>query len=169
MRKKVVIQLVAMLVLVVPIIAPIGALKSPLDNLEGTRIWIWTYEGPPPPVYDISINEPVHVLHGWNSRGQYPGKTYWSEFSGKEKAEFIRTSTFELFIAAINDPTIGEQIKLKRYQLYASEAEIMNVLFYIQFEPGDLEIGSYSFTGHWYSEVNKEPQEFTWIVTVHVS
>lgn len=109
----------------------------------------WPMDGTPPE-YWISTNEYAHVHHGWNSKGQYDPKINWSELSGREKGEFIRTSTFEL---SIND----NPIKLHRAQWYNRELDISFVIYYIQFKPGDLTPGIYSFSGTWYSEVYGEP------------
>ncbi len=142
-----------LVVLVVPFISPVTVSASPvkkIQNLTGERIFIYYEEGQDPPVYEISTGDYAFVHHGWNSEGTYPGKIYWSEFTGQEKAEFKRTSKFSLFIDE-------KPIKLKRAKWLDHELDHMFVIYYIQFEPGDLKPGTHQFKGVWYSEVYGQP------------
>jgi len=119
-------------------------------NLEGPRIWIFGEGVPESGVYTISADEYTHVHHGWNSKGQYSPKIYWSELSELEKNEFIETSTFELTINGI-------PIELSCAQWLDSELDVYYIIYYIQFKPGELATGNHTFSGTWYSEVNGNP------------
>jgi hypothetical protein len=144
------VLLIVIGVAITPRVAETAGGASSIMNLKGPRIWIAGEGVPESGEYTISADEYAHVHHGWNSKGQYDPKIYWSEFSGREKAEFIRTSTFEL---TIND----DPIKLSCARWLDMELDVFFVIYYIQFKPGDLAPGTYTFSGTWYSEVNGEP------------
>jgi hypothetical protein len=144
------VLLIVIGVAMTPSVAEAAGGASKIQNLEGIRIWIAGEGVPPDGVYTISTDEYVHVHHGWNSLGQYDPKIYWSELSGRERAEFIKTSTFELTIN-------GDPIKLSCARWFDMELDVCFVIYYIQFKPGDLAPGTYTFSGTWYSEVYGEP------------
>jgi len=166
------IMFIAFLLLVcigmIPKVTHAAGGASPILNLEGPRNLTYWEPGNVPPEYWISTEEYAYVQHGWSSTNQYESKMYWSELVGVEKAEFIRTSTYDLFID-------GNQIKLNRAQWYNRELDTSFIIYYTQFKPGDLAPGDYQFTGTWYSEVYGEPRigihgqcPISLTVTVHI-
>ncbi|MHA2356971.1 MAG: hypothetical protein ACXADC_17515 [Candidatus Thorarchaeota archaeon] len=145
-----VVLLIVIGLAITPQVAETAGEASSIMNLEGPRIWIAGEGVPESGEYTISTDEYAHVHHGWNSKGQYDPKIYWSELSGHEMDEFIDTSTFELTIN-------GDPIELSCARWLDSELDVYYVIYYIQFKPGDLATGTYIFSGTWYSEVYGEP------------
>lgn len=88
----------------------------------------------------ISSADYSYVMHGC-------GITGWSVMTGVEKADFFKGSWFELETA----PTAFKG-KLRQIIGYDKELDTMSRLWWIQFRPGDLTPGIYSFTGKWYED-----------------
>ena len=87
----------------------------------------------------ISSSEYFHVMHGW-ALGP------WSGISGQDRSWFMGPSFwFELE----TDPATFTG-RLRRLNVNDREIDTMVRMWWIQFRPGDLTPGVYSFTGRWY-------------------
>lgn len=100
----------------------------------GTRIDILSG----PDTQTISSADYSYVVHGC-------GITGWSVMTGVEKADFFKGFWFELETT----PTAFTG-KLRQITRYDKQLDTMSRLWWIQFRPGDLTPGTYSFTGRWY-------------------
>ena len=166
--RKIVIFLILILVFVGFAIIPGNATSptpapgnSPLNQLHGS--WIKFNPLEPFGTYTFPANQPAYARGGWNSQWMYPeinnptSKYYWSELTGQEKAEFLRTCKFTLYIDNI-------PMKLTRFQYYTArdypntvsdDTDTMWIIYYIQFDAYDFTPSNhpYYFEGIWSAEI----------------
>jgi hypothetical protein len=159
--KKIKVGILAVMFLLVITLAPVSVVgpphRTPLDRLEGHRITLWgrTY-------FAFPAVDAAYVAHGWDSSALYEGKPHWPDLSGTERAEFLSTSTFELYID-------DEPVDLTRAQWYDNVERDMIIMYYVQFEPSHFKPGTYEFRGEWYTEVYGVPRTRTLYLNVHVT
>jgi len=111
----------------------INCASATAEPWTGTRINILG-----PATQTVSSSDYSHVVHGC-------GITGWSVITGVEKADFVKGCWFELETT----PTAFTG-KLHRMIEYDKQLDTMFRAWWIQFRPGDLTPGTYSFTGKWY-------------------
>jgi hypothetical protein len=148
MKRRIIIPLFVTLVVLAFSITPVNAEMPLLNRLHGNRIVPY----PDGVEYTFSASEESYVAHGWDTRPPlYLNKNTWLELNGTERAEFLNSAVFRLYID-------GSPIKLKRYQWYNTENKQMYIRYYTQFDANYFESGmTYEFTGEWYCEVYGVP------------
>ena len=111
--------------------------------------------------WTFSTSDTTYVMHGWvtGPGPGFPEHLHWSEMSGEQKNEFLRTASFEL---SIND----EPVELRRYQYYDHATDGMSVLYYVVFPAHSFELGTYTFVGTWNLDFNSIPHHFETTVQV---
>jgi hypothetical protein len=104
--------------------------------LKGNRINIW------PDEVEIPIDENSFVCHGWLGLS-------WKDLSKQEQNTYKETHGFNLYI---DDEPVELKEWKKYYKTLGDYQDVMQFLFYIQFEPNSFAPGTYTFRGeHWNS------------------
>jgi hypothetical protein len=139
--KKAITILMAIILASTGILTAYAGKPDPLPAfLKGNRISVH------PDSLEVSSSEPSFVIHGFIA-GDIP----WKELTKAEKKSWLKDATFELEID-------GEPVEMKRwihiYQVFTSAdgtvyEDIMLVLFYVKFDAGQFEPGTYEFKGFW--------------------
>lgn len=106
-------------------------------------------------------NDATNVWHGFYT-GPPPEWPLWREMSGRQKSEYMCTTSFKLFID-------NEEVRLRRYQWYDRQEDVMYVLFWIEFSPNTFPPDQYVFRGEWYFEFNGDSYSQTSQITVTVT
>ena len=109
---------------------------------KGTRINLF---GPGKQI--ISSSDYSYVAHGWGPDDP------WSEMSGEDRAFFKGPS---LWFELETDPATFEG-SLRPVTITYIEFDWVARFWGIQFKPGDLTPGEYSFTGTWYWDYEVAP------------
>lgn len=112
---------------------------------------------------EIFEDETAFVLHGWVTggvEGEIPEWLFWSEMTGKQKNEYLKTASFELFIDGI-------PVELRRFKWYNHGLDGMYIVYYAVFPSHTFTAGSeYIFEGIWSVEFNDFEYTYTVLRTI---
>lgn len=108
----------------------------------------------------ISSSDYSYVAHGYGT--EWP-EELWSEMSGRERAFFMGPS---LWFELETDPATFMHARPEHFAFIGKKGfDWMARFWWIQFKPGDLTPGTYTFTGRWYYDYELD-LEITITVTV---
>lgn len=167
MKQRTLIPLVAISIILAISIIPINAAPSTpskLKHLQGEKIPIFGKK------LTLSSKLATYVSHGWTTGGELPPPPknvihpLWSEMTGEQKLEYLKTASFRLYITPPKGTTY--MVELTRVQWYQQDGDIMSVVFYVEFPSNTFEPGKYQFTGYWQLEYKGVLFSFENTVTV---
>ncbi len=108
----------------------------PPPKLDGTRIDLTESN------VALSTDAPTYVIHGWDLDS-------WKTRTKEDQKDFLENYTFELYIN-------GERVELRSWKHYYADEDRMKTGFYVEFDAGHFEPGTYSFRGIWRPDNDKE-------------
>jgi len=155
--------LVLAVLLALPVLATAPTSPPLLERLNAKYFKINLF--PDGSVKEISESETTFVMNGWTSEPgpplpeDYPN---WREMSGKEKNEFLKTASFELYIDDV-------PVRLHRNQWYDHVNGVFSVLYYVVFPSYTFEADTYEFRGEWSLDFHGTAYTHTSTVSVIVN
>ena len=158
MKRKYVL-LISVLVFAVLVVSPVFAVASTrpplLERLDARHHGINLFD---PSAFVFSESETTFVMHGWATggpEGEIPEWLFWTEMTGEQKNEYLKTASFELFIDEI-------PVELRRFKWYNHESDGMYIVYYAVFPSHTFTAGSeYIFEGIWSVEYNGDQYTHT--------
>ncbi len=100
----------------------------------------------------VSSSDYFYVNHGFLLRS-------WSNLTADERSAFLDSQQTNITLQT-SAPNF-ENPPMTHYTVYFNETDEMHNQFFFQFQPGDLALGTYSFTVTWFRAAAANPPDYT--------